>query len=906
MEVPGALYAGFLAFPDAYIAYNLAPINEEVLRQQHDDPEFALDESEDRKEPTDSDTARPSKRPKLNFSCAPCGKSYTEKRSLARHKHTDLHHRHAGLAPLAKVRCAYLSCPKSFTRDSDRRRHEGEAHNGIRRPAPHNDNSHPGSQLDHESGPDFPGVEWKQETFFFEDDASSTWTGWEELAPQMEVMPGPANWKGTTTEQAEPALTSAVCPRRVDDATFTRNVQKLLESPGEQSMSASMTDYRESQSWYRDDSDTEDEHEQNEPMEPRPETQLSQKTTKSSAADSAIDLSDDQPHEPKKPSIRTFDYRSEQPNESSTSSSVDSERAAVPQRPGLPQRPKTSVIQNPGKTTTLPAPAPSLCVFCDVPFSGDEDNLMTHLRQHLDALRGRQPHVCRACNTGFVHKADLDKHENSVKLHAHCGFQFDHLRPCTGHHPPSEVVPDVLFTDRDSFRLCEQLRQWEFWQLRLYIEEIKRLVAKRNCETSTTYSIEALFKKSRESTSSFAISVNTYGSAPCDRAAGGQLDIGGLKHRMKMMSLKSSTMQVRHTARKIPQLLRSSSGHNKTLYNAVTSGDQPQVKVLVQLGADPNAVIGNQSILSAAAQWADVETVKVLIQMGASVHTAERKFGSPLASAAHAGKADICEALIAAGANVLQAGGKYGCPLSAAAASDHITTASLLLDHGADLEQQGGECFCPLSSAAAHGKIDMVRFLLECGANGNHFGGGEGSPLGFAVWNGHAKTARTLINSGVDVDAPSLKHGTILNAAMLKVVKREGAVETVQLMLEAGANVNQHGLHNPLSTAAEHADLEVMPRVVSLLLAYGADPHINGSRSKALQLAKSVRQKWMDRKPFMAVSGSCDEIDDIIGHCYEVIRLLKEAGATDEVRSSVPLDQLMDGLNYAPYKGKGR
>ncbi|KAK0928292.1 hypothetical protein LTR29_017414 [Friedmanniomyces endolithicus] len=886
MEIPSALYSGFLAFPDTYIAANLAPISEEVTAQlDGDHPILAQDASQDRTNPVDTEPARPRKRAKLTFSCPPCGKSYTESRSLARHKHTSDHRRHAGLAPLARIPCAYSSCSKSFTREHDRRRHEEEKHNGRRRPsAAHGDSSHLSSQVDREGFSNFPVVEGKQETFLFDDDTSQIWIGWDDLAPQTRVELCPAYQTCKAMGRGELATVSAGPPRRSANATSTNNAPRSSRSPGE----CSVTDYRDNQSWFHDDTESEDETEHDENMEPRPDTQLSQKTTKSSGADSAIDLSDDQPHEPKRPSITTIDYRSERSDVSSSGSSVDNgqmERTVAAQRPEPQSRPKTSVIQRPGKITTVSTPTPTLCVFCDVPLSGDESKLMTHLRQHLDALRGSQPHVCHTCHTGFVHRADLDKHENSVKLHAHCGFQFDHLRPCTGHHPPPEIVPDALFTDRDSFRLCEQLRHWEFWQLRLYIEEIKRFTMKRNCETGTTYSIEALFKKSRESMSSFAISVNTYGSAPCDRGAGGQLDIGGLKHRMKMMSLKSST-----TARRLPQMLRSTSNLNKALFSAVTSGDQPEVKVkvLVTLGADPNVVIGDQSILSAAAQYADVETVTALIQSGASVHTPERKFGSPLASAAHANKPDTCKALIAAGANVTQTGGKYGCPLSAAAAGGHIAIAALLLSHGADLEQEAGECFSTLSNAAARGNIEMVRFLLERRANGNHFGGDVGSPLGFAVWYGHIKTAQVLISDGVDVNPPPTKHGSILSAAILELERREGSldstVDMVSLLLETGAHVNQPdlGLHNPLTLAAAHAHLKVMPGVVSLLLAHGADPQGGGSRSKALQLAKKARQVWKHKEAFMAVSASCDEIEAKIENCYEVIRLLKKAGGTDD------------------------
>jgi len=402
------------------------------------------------------------------------------------------------------------------------------------------------------------------------------------------------------------------------------------------------------------------------------------------------------------------------------------------------------------------------------------------------------------------------------------------------------------------------------------MEEIKQFVAKRNCETGTTYSMEALLQRSRGSMSSFAISVNTHGSAPCDIATGGQLDVGGLRYRMKMMSLKGS-------AKKLPQIIRSGGSLNKALYTAVTSGDQPQVKRLAALGKDVNAVVDDQSIISAAAQSADIEMVQLLIDLGASVHTPDRKFGSALASACHSGKGDICELLIAHGASISQTRGKYGCPLSAAAARGHVGIAALLLDHGADIGQRAGAFHSPISHAAGYGQTAMVRFLLDRGADVNHTGGAEGSPLGFAVAWSHGKTAKMLIDCGANVNAPSPKHGSILAISILKIAKEEGNIDMARLLLDAGADSDPPGSHNPLRVAAANADVEAMADVVKLLLSHGASTAAHGHGGPAIELAKRVRNKWYDKKPFLVNAENVEHIDDIIGRCYEVIRLLKEA-----------------------------
>ena len=233
------------------------------------------------------------------------------------------------------------------------------------------------------------------------------------------------------------------------------------------------------------------------------------------------------------------------------------------------------------------------------------------------------------------------------------------------------------------------------------------------------------------------------------------MDVGGLRSRLGIMS--KGPKQVRRAAAKF---LRTGGNANKALYNAATSGDCRQIENLIQDGANPNAILGNQSILSAAARWADANTVKLLLELGASMSPPEQKCISPLASAANSGKLGICGLLLAEGANVTESSSKYGCALGAAAASSNIPASRLLLEHGADVQQTGGEFHCPLSTASAQGSAAMVKFLLdESNADVNQTGGSEGSPLGFAAWHGHAKVVKVLLEHGAKVDAPSPKHG---------------------------------------------------------------------------------------------------------------------------------------------------
>ncbi|KAK5122537.1 hypothetical protein LTR85_003800 [Meristemomyces frigidus] len=798
-------------------------------------------------------------------------------------------------------------CEKSFSRDHDRARHENEAHRGYKRSTKRETRTPMSTSQSEEETPrsqraPTPPFELNcvlEQSFVIEDDVRSVQTGWDTLSTTIEVYPGPANRTLTGANNLIPGTAYKQSMRQHSEAIGSsharNNSATISETPTTDTAGHSEPQDRNSSSWFADPSDTEDE------SGDTSTTKLKPKSTSSTAADSAVDMSEEA-HEPKRPSITTIDYRTQQQDDEAVV-------AAKPQvemeldsfsKMTLEPRPHLTVIQQRGKITTIPASKPLLCVFCDKHFEEDEQNLLAHLRQHLDMFRGDKSNTCVTCKIGFVHKADLDRHILSANIVRHCGFGFDHKDACTGHHRPERDHPTAELSDSDRFRLCVQLRDWEQSQLRAYMVDVEEVLAKRNARASACYSVEALFRRSRSSFSSFAISVNTFGSAPCDtaqrghmgqidveglRAHKGQMDIGGLKQRLKMMSLKDSTSHMRHTAKKFPHVLRSGS-INRSLYNAATSGDLQQIQQLVQLGGQPNAVVGGRSVLSTASQFADVDTVRLLIGLGANIQSQCGTHGSALASAAFEGRLDIVELLVDDGAHVDRLGGKYGSALGAAVYGGHVEVARLLLARGADVN--AGECAlgCPLSIAAKGGSTGWVRLLLDYDANPNQQGGDEGCPLGFAVWNAQYDIVRQLVAKGATTNARGNKHGSPLCAAILKIARREGSIRMVRLLLELGADVNLQGEKgNALRTAASYADVAAMADVVEVLLAYKADVHSASSRGNALQLAKRRRQYWMDKKPFL-LEDVDDGIDETIGYCYDVIRLLREAGASDEERRS--------------------
>ncbi|KAK4554259.1 hypothetical protein LTR86_008787 [Recurvomyces mirabilis] len=826
----------------------------------------------------------PAKRRRVeSFPCHDCDTHFTTSRARARHNKTEQHLRNIGESPAAKYACSHPLCHKAFSRQHDRQRHEAEAHEGRRRPIVKPVVSGYGEYTQQRQAPSCGTSLWEytfeEESVTVEHDVSPCNT-WDRLGRHVEVMPGPAN--RTRTETATPRqITDDAQLSGYNDSAFDDSTPSSTQATTKET---STNADRQSQSWFDDDSESESAAmvpvSTRVGLSPYPSRRPSLPLKRSRTPDSVADEPEGTDHEPRRPSIMTFDYREDKISEDSEITEPDADDLAqeFAAKLDLANKPKMTVLQKDGIIKTIPVRPPLMCVFCNQPFPQDERALMPHLRQHLALFRGEQANQCTECQIWFVHKKDFELHKVNASTIGHCGYHFEHKTTCSGHHPPERNVSSDL-SDRDKFMMREQLRHWEQSQLHLYMQEIARLTSKRSSTVGTCYSGDFL-RRPRDSLSSFAISVNTYGSAPCDRPTGGSMDVGGLRSRLGLMS--KGPRQVRRAAAKF---LRTGGNANKALYNAATSGDCRQIEHLIEDGADPNAILGNQSILSAAARWADANTIKLLLELGASLSPSERKCISPLASAANSGKIGICQLLLAEGADVTESSSKYGCALGAAAASGNIPAAQLLLSHGAAVQQTGGDFYCPLSTACAQGSVSMVNFLLdECNADVNQMGGSEGSPLGFAAWQGPPKVVRVLLERGAKVDAPSPKHGSPLCAAIAKIARGLGSIDTVRLLLENGADVDQkNGPFNPLRVAASNADISAMTPVVKLLIEHGVDVHSLGSRGSALQLAKQRRQKWMEKKPLFSLD-TTDEIDDIIGHCFEVTRLLTEATKIEEER----------------------
>lgn len=273
---------------------------------------------------------------------------------------------------------------------------------------------------------------------------------------------------------------------------------------------------------------------------------------------------------------------------------------------------------------------------------------------------------------------------------------------------------------------------------------------------------------------------------------------------------------------------RVSAAPDLRLVEAVKAQDRSAIRLLVRRSDPRAAEPDGTTALHWAAYWDDRDSVALLLQAGADVNAQNDLGATPLWLAASEGRFAMVDQLLAAGAKP-------------------------------DLALTLGET--PLMAAARAGSVESIKRLVARGADVNRAEGARGqSALMWAVAGRHAEAVRTLLEVGASVSARSLTRKMLVNTGKdgltrlsedftdfydeaqggftpLLFAVREGDVECMRLLLDAGARVEE--------TTPNGASALVLAvhsgrwDAATLLLARGADPNAAGAGYTALHAALS-------------------------------------------------------------------
>ena len=271
-----------------------------------------------------------------------------------------------------------------------------------------------------------------------------------------------------------------------------------------------------------------------------------------------------------------------------------------------------------------------------------------------------------------------------------------------------------------------------------------------------------------------------------------------------------------------------------------------------------------------AARNQDAAAVRSLLKQHLDPNTTDIDGTTALIYAAHQNNLDLVKSLLAAGASAKAANRYNVTALSEACNVGNGEMIQALLKAGSDPNATIGQGETPLMTASRTGTIDGVKALLAAGADAKAKESYRGeTALMWAVAENHAEVAKLLLAAGADVNARSTyfdfnfrkvaSGGTqaILfrgGLTPLLFAARQGAVESAQVLIDAGADINlaEPEFHfTPILEAIynDHYDL------AALLVEKKANP------DGALYLAVEMRNlDYFGNRPRKPVTDKLDEL----------------------------------------------
>lgn len=187
-----------------------------------------------------------------------------------------------------------------------------------------------------------------------------------------------------------------------------------------------------------------------------------------------------------------------------------------------------------------------------------------------------------------------------------------------------------------------------------------------------------------------------------------------------------------------------------------------------------------------------------------------------------AGEGDVEQVsrLLAQGASVTAQDEHGRTALIAAAYRNHLTVAGLLIEAGADVNIQDETRQSAYLISTSEGYLELLHLTLEAGADVHSKDSYNGTGLIRAAERGHVEIIRELLKTDIDVDHVNNLGWTALLEAIILGDGGPRHTEVVQLLVEAGADVNLADSNGTSPLA--HASRRGYQQIMEVLSAAGA------------------------------------------------------------------------------------
>ena len=258
---------------------------------------------------------------------------------------------------------------------------------------------------------------------------------------------------------------------------------------------------------------------------------------------------------------------------------------------------------------------------------------------------------------------------------------------------------------------------------------------------------------------------------------------------------------------------------------ACFAGQSDVVTLLLDKGANYNAPHAHGTALHAALLFHHHDIVRILLENGADANSEDEQLGTALYLASARENPDSVINLLKWGADVNLRHGDFGTALCRASFLGSRETVQILLKNGADVNIQGGWEVTALCIASHADRPDVVIDLLNQGADINYNHPSRGTALRVASAAGGENTVAILLANAAD---PNLRSGEEYDESAIHGASFHGYQDIVELLLKYGADVNLRGTRK--ATALQVASWKGHREIVALLLDHGADITIKGER----------------------------------------------------------------------------